>query len=73
MARARVVDVVPRGYGAALSADFARSTGQFVVMGDSDMSYNFVESVPMVEALMQGADICMGSRFKGEIKPRAMP
>ncbi|MGE4610399.1 MAG: glycosyltransferase family 2 protein [Paracoccaceae bacterium] len=72
-AGARVVGVVQRGYGAALSAGFASSTGQFVVIGDSDMSYDFVEPVPMVEALLQGADICMGSRFKGEIKPGAMP
>lgn len=72
-AGARIVDVAERGYGAALAAGFASSNGQYVVMGDSDMSYDFVESVPMVEALMEGADICMGSRFLGEIKPGAMP
>lgn len=72
-AGARVIDVVERGYGSALAAGFANSRGQYVVMGDSDMSYDFVESVPMVEALMDGADICMGSRFLGEIKPGAMP
>lgn len=72
-AGARIVDVAEKGYGAALSAGFAQSNGQYVVMGDSDMSYDFVESVPMVEALMEGADICMGSRFLGEIKPGAMP
>jgi hypothetical protein len=44
-----------------------------MVMGDADGSYDFVEAVPMVEALMNGADLCMGSRFKGEIKPGAMP
>jgi hypothetical protein len=42
-------------------------------MGDADGSYDFLESVPMVEALMNGADLCMGSRFKGGIKPGAMP
>jgi hypothetical protein len=42
-------------------------------MGDADGSYDFLEAVPMVEALMAGADLCMGSRFKGEIKPGAMP
>jgi len=42
-------------------------------MADSDCSYDFVEAVPMVKKLMDGADLCMGSRFMGEIKPGAMP
>lgn len=72
-AGARVVDVAEPGYGSALAGGFAAAQGEYLVMGDSDMSYDFVESVPMIEALMNGADICMGSRFKGEIKPGAMP
>lgn len=69
----RVVDVADRGYGAALIGGFAVSDATYLVMGDSDCSYDFVEAVDMVERLMQGADFCMGSRFKGEIKPGAMP
>ena len=42
-------------------------------MGDADGSYDFRESVPMVEKLLEGYDVCMGSRFSGEIKPGAMP
>lgn len=42
-------------------------------MGDSDCSYDFLEAMPMVKALMQGSDLCMGSRFRGEIKAGAMP
>lgn len=72
-AGARIVDVPNPGYGSALAGGFAAAHGEYLVMGDSDMSYDFVESVPMVEALMEGSDICMGSRFKGEIKPGAMP
>lgn len=72
-AGARVVDVSDRGYGAALIGGFAASDATYLVMGDSDCSYDFVEAVPMVERLMEGADFCMGSRFKGEIKPGAMP
>lgn len=70
---ARVVDVPDKGYGAALKGGFAAAYGQYLIMGDSDCSYDFVESVPMVEKLMNGADVCMGSRFLGEIKPGAMP
>jgi glycosyltransferase involved in cell wall biosynthesis len=70
---ARVVAVEARGYGAALRGGFAAARGRYLVMGDADGSYDFLEAVPMVEALMGGADICMGSRFKGEIAPGAMP
>jgi glycosyltransferase involved in cell wall biosynthesis len=70
---ARVVAVEARGYGAALRGGFAAARGRYLVMGDADGSYDFLEAVPMVEALMGGADICMGSRFKGGIAPGAMP
>jgi glycosyltransferase involved in cell wall biosynthesis len=70
---ARVVTVNRRGYGAALTGGFAAARGRYLVMGDADGSYDFLECVAMVEALMNGADICMGSRFQGSIKPGAMP
>ncbi|MCJ7722382.1 glycosyltransferase family 2 protein, partial [Candidatus Bathyarchaeota archaeon] len=44
-----------------------------VVMGDSDATYDFRESVAMVEKLAEGYDVCMGSRFRGKIMPGAMP
>ena len=72
-AGARVVEVPEKGYGAALMGGFRSARGRYVVMGDSDCSYDFVESVQMVEKLMEGADLCMGSRFKGEIQQGAMP
>jgi glycosyltransferase involved in cell wall biosynthesis len=70
---ARVVTVTRRGYGAAVCGGFEAARGRYLVMGDADGSYDFLDAVPMVEALMNGADICMGSRFQGDIKPGAMP
>src|SRR6186713_1987362 len=70
---ARVVAVVDRGYGAALIGGGHAANGKYVVFGDADGSYDFRECVPMVEALIGGADLCMGSRFKGGIAPGAMP
>lgn len=70
---ARVVAVAQRGYGAALKGGFDATPATYLVMGDSDCSYDFLEAVPMIEKLIQGADFCIGSRFKGEIKPGAMP
>jgi glycosyltransferase involved in cell wall biosynthesis len=70
---ARLVRAERRGYGAALMAGFAAARGRYLVMGDADGSYDFMDAVPMVEALMGGADLCMGSRFKGGVAPGAMP
>jgi glycosyltransferase involved in cell wall biosynthesis len=70
---ARVVRCRRRGYGAALTAGIQEAAGRFIVMGDADGSYDFLEAVPMVEKLAEGFDLCMGSRFAGEIKPGAMP
>lgn len=70
---ARLVQVEQRGYGAALRGGMRAARGRYLVMGDSDCSYDFLEAVPMIERLMDGADLCMGSRFRGQIKPGAMP
>ncbi len=72
-AGARVVAVTERGYGAALIGGFEAARGRYLVMGDSDCSYDFREAAAMVARLVDGADLCMGSRFAGEIKPGAMP
>jgi glycosyltransferase involved in cell wall biosynthesis len=69
----RVVRARDKGYGSALQAGIAACRGRYVVMGDSDASYDFRESVPMVRKLADGCDICMGSRFQGRILPGAMP
>ena len=70
---ARLVEVRHKGYGCALRGGFDAARGEYLVMGDADGSYDFRESVAMIEALRAGADLCMGSRFLGEIKPGAMP
>lgn len=70
---ARVVSVTERGYGAALIGGCRAAAGRYIVMGDCDGSYNFVEGVAMVAALDKGHDLCMGNRFKGGIAPGAMP
>ncbi len=70
-ARVEVVEV--RGYGAALIGGFGAARGRYLVMGDADGSYDFLEAVAMIEQLMQGADLCIGSRFRGTIKTGAMP
>ena len=70
---ARVVKVPVRGYGAALSAGIEAAAGKYVIMGDSDESYDFSALGPFVEKLRQGFDLVMGNRFLGGIAPGAMP
>ncbi|MFM6829701.1 MAG: glycosyltransferase family 2 protein [Novosphingobium sp.] len=70
---ARVVHVSRKGYGAALIGGFDQAYGRFLIMGDCDGSYDFTDAVPMIGRLLDGADLCMGSRFKGGIAPGAMP
>jgi glycosyltransferase involved in cell wall biosynthesis len=69
----RVVHCPEKGYGNVLRCGLSAARGRFVVIGDGDGSYDFAESVPMVEKLLQGYDLCMGNRFKGRILPGAMP
>ena len=70
---ARVVDVPLRGYGAALYSACEQSSGKYIIMGDSDDSYDFSRLDPFVARLREGDDLVMGNRFGGEIKPGAMP
>ena len=70
---ARVVDVDVKGYGAALIGGCNSAKGRYVIMGDSDDSYDFLNLMPFVEKLREGYDLVMGNRFKGGIEKGAMP
>lgn len=70
---ARVVNVPVRGYGAALFHATHAARSKFVIMGDSDDSYDFTSLLPFVEKLRAGYELVMGNRFQGGIKPGAMP
>jgi Glycosyl transferase family 2 len=72
-AGARVIHAERRGYGAALQAGIAAARGRFIIMGDADDSYDFTGLGPFIERLRGGDDLVMGNRFKGGIKPSAMP
>ncbi len=70
---ARVVHVERKGYGSALQAGIAAARGRYVIMGDADDSYDFSELEPFLTRLRQGDDLVMGNRFRGGIRPGAMP
>jgi glycosyltransferase involved in cell wall biosynthesis len=70
---ARVVPIETRGYGSALRGGIAAARGRFVIMGDSDDSYDFTALGAFLSKLKEGADLVMGNRFRGGIRPGAMP
>lgn len=70
---ARVVQVTQKGYGAALLGGIAAARGKYIVMGDSDCSYDFGEVPRFLDKLEEGYDLVMGNRFAGGIMPGAMP
>lgn len=70
---ARVVLVSVKGYGAALQGGIAMASGRYVILGDSDDSYDFTRIQEFVERLHAGDDLVVGNRFKGGIRPGAMP
>lgn len=70
---ARVIAVAAKGYGNALRAGIEAAHGKFVVMGDADDSYDFTDLNFFLGKLREGYQLVMGNRFRGGIKPGAMP
>jgi len=70
---AHVVHVNAKGYGNALMGGITAAKGKYVIMGDADDSYDFSNLGPFIAKLREGYQLVMGNRFKGGIKPKAMP
>jgi glycosyltransferase involved in cell wall biosynthesis len=70
---ARVVNVTEKGYGSALKGGILASRGEYVLMADSDDSYDFGHARRFLEQLRIGSDLVMGNRFQGGISDKAMP
>ncbi len=73
---ARIVNVAKKGYGNALMGGIAAARGRFVIMGDADDSYDFLEIPKFVEKIRQGFDLIQGCRLPwggGKVMPGAMP
>jgi glycosyltransferase involved in cell wall biosynthesis len=70
---ARVVHQPLKGYGNAYKKGFEEAKGEYIIMGDSDNTYDFCEIKRFVEPLKQGYDFVIGSRLKGKILKGSMP
>src|SRR4051794_6848775 len=71
-AGALVVHEPRRGYGSAYLAGFAAARGDYIVMADADLTYDWSEIPRFVQKLDEGADLVMGDRMDN-IHPGAMP
>lgn len=70
---ARVLRVPRRGLGQAYIDALPHIRGQYVIMGDADLTYDFREIKAFVEQLDAGHEFVIGTRIRGSIEPGAMP
>jgi glycosyltransferase involved in cell wall biosynthesis len=73
---ARLVPVAAKGYGHALMGGIAAARGRFIIMGDADDSYDFLEAPQFVAKWREGAELVQGCRLPaggGRVMPGAMP
>ena len=70
---ARVINVKEKGYGSALIAGTKNAFGKYIIMGDSDDSYDFLHLEEFLKKLREGYNLVMGNRFAGGIEKGAMP
>ncbi|HEY6247758.1 MAG TPA: glycosyltransferase family 2 protein [Pyrinomonadaceae bacterium] len=73
---ARLINVTAKGYGNALMGGISAARGKFVIMGDADDSYDFLEVPKFVAKLREGYDLVQGCRLPsggGNVMPNAMP
>ncbi|SEF66366.1 glycosyltransferase family 2 protein [Halobellus limi] len=69
-----VVEPEESGYGYAYRYAFEHCRGDYIVIGDADTTYDFEQFPKLLEPVIRGeADMVMGSRLEGDIKPGAMP
>jgi glycosyltransferase involved in cell wall biosynthesis len=73
-AGATVITPEKKGYGNAYLAALSHTKGNFIVIADSDGTYDLSELPNFLAPLMNGdADIVIGNRFGGGISKNAMP
>ena len=70
---ARTIICNEKGYGNAMRYGMKHARGMYIIMGDSDLSYDFTAIGDMHRLMKQGADVVIGNRFASPPDPRAIP
>lgn len=68
-----VVSESTKGYGAAYLRGLREVRGKYIIMADSDNTYDFYDIPAFIKKLNEGYEFVMGSRFLGNIQKNAMP
>ena len=71
--KARLVYTEEKGYGSAIRNGINNAKGKYIIMCDSDDSYDLDNLYPFLTKLREGNDLVMGNRYKGGIEKGAMP
>ncbi len=61
-----------KGYGNAYLEGFKHANGDYIIIGDVDNTYNFLEIPNFIKELEKCYDFVIGSRLKGNIEKNAM-
>jgi glycosyltransferase involved in cell wall biosynthesis len=73
---ARIINVTAKGYGNALMGGISAARGKYVLMGDADDSYDFLDAPRFLAKLREGYDLVQGCRLPsggGTVMKGAMP
>jgi glycosyltransferase involved in cell wall biosynthesis len=66
--KARLVEETRKGYGSAYLKGFSGAKGKYLVMADSDDTYDFLEMSKFIELIkLDNCDFVIGTRLKGKI------
>ena len=65
---ARVLSEPQKGYGAAYLCGLRQAKGTYIVIGDSDDTYDFYDIPRFLKKLKEGCDFVIGSRFLGTMQ-----
>lgn len=72
-AGAYVIVEKARGYGRAYKSGIARACGKYIVIADSDGTYDFSQIMKFIKPLRNGYAFVNGNRLRGKIHKGAMP
>jgi glycosyltransferase involved in cell wall biosynthesis len=71
-AGAKVILQPIEGYGASCIAGLNAAKEDYIILADSDNTYDFIEIPKFVKALDEGNDFVIGSRFNGKMENGSM-
>ena len=70
---ASVINTKEKGYGNALINGIKKAQGKYIIMADSDDSYDFYNIKEFYTFLKEGYDFVIGNRFQGKMEKGSMP